>query len=602
MDHIDRENLVRLIAELIKTIKVVSVYPENNPLPIKLRESFCDRFSDFISESGGLRLSIAGDSISFDNKPIYHDSSGDEKLASIFHNAGITEISFKRKFGYQQADQFLMMMKNFLNRIEGAEDLITLLWKTNIVGFDYQTLEDAMLGEYDGEFFTREAARGGDDLSDSRYLDQSDGGMTVYNSIFLDDLDEEENKAPSESGLSGEEELVRGKMGWDENENELKELSKNIARVFDQHYQLQNDDDATAAAMIEEDAGQDFYKLAVELVREMAMQETEYGEFVDMVTVCEKFHSEAFERGQIDCAVETADLVFKFDKNLHPEKSRWKERLHTARAAMGAKDSFVQFGKALNAEPDFPPEKIEEYLSLFGWEALASVVDLLGELEHKDHRLSVCNYLSKADPKHVDILAKGIFDRRWFVVRNTSMILGQIGGQRANSFLEKAARHEDPRVRREVAIGLSEASSAGNIYLLKEFIWDDDPEVSRMAIESFLKLDPSLGVEPLITVINDARFAGLDDAIQEKMVVAFSSTGGEKAVGYLVKLINPWKFIPSSSEEFYRGVAFRALTSNPSAEAEKALLKLARSLRKKIRRMAGQALTERRDKLAGVQN
>ena len=425
--------------------------------------------------------------------------------------------------------------------------------------------------------------------------------MTVYNSIFLDEPDEEENETPSKSGMSGEEELVRGKMGWDEDENELKDISKNIARVFDQHYQLQDNDDAIAAAMIKEDAGQDFYKQAAALVREMALQENDYGEFVDMVTVCEKFHSEVFEKGRIDCAVETADFVFKFDKNLPPERSRWKERLHTARAAMGAKDSFVLFGKALNADPDFPPDMIEEYLGLFGWEALASVVDLLGELEHKDHRLAVCNYLGKADPKHVDILAKGIFDRRWFVVRNTSMVLGRIGGQRANSFLEKAAHHEDPRVRREVAIGLAEASSAGNIYLLKEFIWDDDPEVSRLAIESFLKLDPSLGAEPLITVINDARFAGLDDTVQEKVVVAFSSAGGEKAVGYLVKLINPRKLIPSYSEEFYRGVAFKALTSNPSPEAEKALLKLARSLRKKIRRMAGQALTERREKLMGVQ-
>ncbi len=601
MDQIDRENLARLIAELIKTIKVVSVYPENNPLPIKLRESFCERFSEFISESRELRLSIGSDAISFGNEPIYHDSSGDEKLASIFHNAGITEISFMPKFGYQQADEFLLMMKNFLNKIEGAEDLITLLWKTNIDGFDYQTLEDSMLGEYEGEFIAREAIKEGD-LSDSRYIDQSDGGMTVYNEIFLDDPDEEESDAPSESGLPAEEGFVRGKMGWAEDENELKEISKNIARVFDQHYQLQNDDDTTAAAIIEEDAGQDFYKLAAGLVREMVLQETEYGEFVEAVTVCEKFHSEAFGQGRIDCAVETADFVLNFDKGLSPERSRWKERLHTARAAMGAKDSFIQFGKALNADPDFPPEQIEDYLSLFGWEALASVVDLLGELEHKNHRLAVCDYLSKASPRHVDILAKGIFDRRWFVVRNTSMILARIGGQRANSFLEKAAHHEDSRVRREVAIGLAEASSANSIYLLKEFLWDDDREVSRMAIESFLKLDPSFGVEPLITVINDARFAGLDDTIQEKVVVAFSGVGGEKAVEYLVKLIDPWKFMPSSSEEFYRGVAFRALASNPSEAAEKALLKLARCLRKKIRCMAGQALAERRANLSEGQN
>jgi hypothetical protein len=592
VENNDREILAKFISELIKTIKVVSVYPENNPLPIKLRESFSERFSEFVVQCGKIRLVIGRDTISYDGKPVYRDTSDDEKPASLFHNAGITEISFGPTFGYEQANQFLVMMKKFLNRAEGSDDLVMLLWKSNIEGFDYQTLEDSILGEYEGDFFTRES-NVDDPLSDSRFINQSDSGKLNYNSIFLDDSDETTATKPPEKTPIAHDELWREKMGWHRAQHDTQELSDNIARLFDRHFRLQESDAAIAAALLEEETRHDLYKLAVGLTRELVMQEDDYVEFIETITVCEKFHTDVFEKGRIDCAVDIADFIVGLETRIPAERYRWKERLNTARAALGAKDTFVRFGRALNATPDFPPEEIERYLGLFGWEALASVADLLGELQHRTHRLAVCNYLCRANPRHVDILAKGIFDRRWFVVRNTAMILARIGGQRALTFLEKAARHEDPRVRREVAFGLIEASSPGSIYLLKEFIWDNDSEISLIAVEALLKIDRALAVDLLISVINDERFAGLNDSIQENVIIAFSRSGEKQAVDYLTALVNPWKLMPTLSDEFYRRVAFRALAANRSDEAEKALVKLSRCLRGKIRRMANQARVER---------
>lgn len=592
MEITDRDQLTKLIAELIKTIKVVSVYPENNPLPVKLRESFCERFSDYLAGCGKLRLIIGRDIISCDGKPVYRDGQDDERPAALFHNAGITEISFAPTFGFRQADQFLMLMKKFLNRADGADDLIVLLWKSNIEGFDYQTLEDSILGEYEGEFFTKESNEDGY-TCDSRYINPSDSGRLAYNSIFLDDSSDD--NASASLSASADNELARGKMGWEKEKKDTRELAESIARVFDQHYRLQDTDHAVAAAILEVDTHKDMYKQAVGLLREMIMQESDYGEFIETITVCEKFHSEVFDKGRIDCAIAVAEMIFGLDAKLPPDRYRWKERLSIASAALGAKDAFVRFGRALNAAPEFPAKEIEKYLGLFGWEALASIADLLGELQHRNHRLAVCDYLSRANPQHVDILAKGVFDRRWFVVRNTSMILARIGGQRAMGFLEKAARHEDPRVRKEVAIGMIEASSHGSVYLVKEFIWDNDPGISKMAVDSILKINQALGIELLISVINDDRFAGLDENIQENIIIAFSRAGGKQAVEYLVKLVNPWKLMTTTSDEFYRRVAFKALASNPSVEAEKGLLKLGRCLRKKIRRMANQARVEWRE-------
>ena len=77
--------------------------------------------------------------------------------------------------------------------------------------------------------------------------------------------------------------------------------------------------------------------------------------------------------------------------------------------------------------------------------------------------------------------------------------------------------------------------------------------------------------------------------------MTLSRLGGEHAVSYLVSLVTSGGFLKSQAKEFYRRIAFKALVGNHSEKAEKALLKLARSWRMDIRKMAKEALLSRRE-------
>ncbi|UCD18050.1 MAG: HEAT repeat domain-containing protein, partial [Candidatus Zixiibacteriota bacterium] len=284
---------------------------------------------------------------------------------------------------------------------------------------------------------------------------------------------------------------------------------------------------------------------------------------------------------------------------LSKQKPQWAERIHTALIVAGGKESFGQLARVLNDNKELCPKTLKRYLGCFGWESLSATVDLLGELEFASHRLAVCDYLSGAGPQYVDIIAKGIYDRHWFVVRNTVSILARIGGEKPLSYLEKAICHHEARVRIEVAKGLLDTITEGNRDILAELVWDGDETVSKTVIEGILKHRDDTALDIIKEVINDDRFAMLSDLDQQMFLVSFSRLAGERAVGYLTKLISEWRLMPSRFEEFYQQAAFVALAHNRSKAAEAVLLRYGRSLRKKIRRLAAQALALRREIIYG---
>ncbi|UCD93492.1 MAG: hypothetical protein JSU69_06880, partial [Candidatus Zixiibacteriota bacterium] len=181
------EDISKVLADLMKTIKVVSLYPENNPIPAKLKESFVERFTELICDCRGLRFVISQDKLLYGRETVYVDRSSEDNLASLFHNSGITEISFSSAFGFEEANAFFKTIKSYVNKEPGAEDLVPVLWQANIEGFEYKTLEDMVLREYDGEFVVHESDAGDNSFIRHQAGDDPEADRVQYSTIFLDD-------------------------------------------------------------------------------------------------------------------------------------------------------------------------------------------------------------------------------------------------------------------------------------------------------------------------------------------------------------------------------------------------------------------------------
>jgi HEAT repeat protein len=191
------------------------------------------------------------------------------------------------------------------------------------------------------------------------------------------------------------------------------------------------------------------------------------------------------------------------------------------------------------------------------------------------------------------MVAKAVYDKRWFVVRNAVMILGRIGNKRALSHLSKVVRHEDLRVRRELIAALIKQPSQGALDLLRSLISDQNQEIRRKAIDAVVARGGAAAFEAIGAVIDDEGFLNVDRHEQQRLLNAYSSLGGEQAVDFLSQLILKFNVFRDSTLTFLRQAAFEALTVNGSDESEQLLKRLARSWRPDVRHRAVAALHRR---------
>jgi len=617
----------KTLIELLKVIKVVSMYPEDNPLPAKLKESFSDRFADLTRESGPLTFIIGRNNIRYEGEIVYEDHSADEALAEIFFKAGITQIAFAPSFQFDECGHFFKIMKSYINREPGAEDLVALFWQEGMAGFTYTTVEDVFLDEYDGEFTVRTGnedddsfirrGRGAGETGDGNPED--DSGRIQYSAIFLTDDEAVEASAkgvgdavgmpastghgrmavPGSAGLPMPQELAELKMGMAAVPSGSSTRLPDTVQMLNDAFMLSESDMARIEEILKNDAQFDPYESTCVLINEMLWNQKEYNEFSEVITVIEKTQTDFVQCGNLSAAARLFVYLDEFQATLDKSHSKWKERIHEAYVVAGGKERLSSLATALNNHPDIEGKVVCDYLSIFGWEALSAIVDLLGVLEFRSHREAICDFLVKSGKEHIDIISRGIFDRRWFVVRNSVSVLSRIGGARAFGYLEKALGHEDPRVRLQIARGLSNSNDDKSISILKKLIWDSDEIVSQLAIQSLLKLDSGEGFKVVTELINDDRFASLSEGNQELFITAFSELGGEYAVSYLMTLISGWGFLQTQAQLLYQTIAFKALSRNKSEKAEAALLRLSRSWRKGIRKKAQVALKERREIIYG---
>ncbi len=604
----------RLLVDLTKIVKIVSMYPEGNPLPTKLKETFSERFTDLIKEKGQLQFVVNQGEIRFREQVVYKNDLIEESLALMLHNSGITEIAFGPDYDFQSSNLFFKTVKAFVNKEPGAGDLINLFWQSNIPGFDYSTVEDMILREYDGGIMVQEEMESEDSFIRRKAGGLNDSNKIVYSSIFLDDetsspIEEGQNSGGGYAVKPGQDipgavlvrdqrpvffdEISEKVMGLNPMTQPAKASLPDTTLILNEAFAMDQIDLEKVEMMLRQDAEFDMTKETVALLREMLYQENEIPEFIETLTAAEKTQTEFVRLGFLEAAGAILEIMKELVSS--PEiRPGWKERLNSALALSGGKEKLDILGGALNRNPQIGAPDINKYLDHFGWEALSGVTGLLGDLEHQHHREALCAYMERTGGEHIDIIARGIYDRRWFVVRNTVSILTGIGGEKAYAYLEKAINHEDSRVRLQVVKGLQQNKDGKKAALLSKLVWDRDVVVSQTAFETIMMQGGGEKLETAASIINDDHFPQLEPSLQEQMLILYSQLGGEQAVGFLLELIDGWKVVKSADREAYREMAFRALGNNKSEKAEKALLKFNRAWNKNIRRMAAEAIAARR--------
>jgi len=629
------EDIRYILKDFLKVIKVVSMYPEDNPLPQSLKQSFSEKLESVANEYGPINIVVEKECLVYKNEVVFRDSSKEESLAGLFFNTGITRFTMQPTLSVDEIYKLLDTFKDFLNAPKNSCDLAGLIWEAEISDFRFSTVEDIALSGYDGkieEQFLSSGSSGtpadhsifgaGDAMEYGSIFDSAslppepldssrpvetnlddtpskgipEGGSIFYSHVYHN-LDDEQSAKVVEKEQALNTAAAAEAMGFADLAP-AREVP-NTTLILNDEFKLSEEEENEFGVLLDEDNNFDMFESTAEILKEILHQEIDFSGFSESVTISEKIISDLLRAGALEQAASVLNYIGKLEEMIAPEKPKWAERLKETAITAGSRERLQVVLEGLNANPEIDESKIRSYLNNLGWESLAGVTEIMGEIEHRSHREAFNNYLSQVGQNKVDIISRGIFDKRWFVVRNTAIVLARIGDDKALSYLEKIVDHDEQRVRLAIVEHIKESKNPKALKILSQTVMDEDSEVRKSSINSIIGLKGQGAFDVIEGIVKDNGFTDFDPTDQELLLEAYSIIGGDKSVAFLTRKILKYNFFRKASVAHLRRASMEALAINRSERAEKALIKLSGSWRANIRNLSTQAMNKRRSILYG---
>lgn len=190
-------------------------------------------------------------------------------------------------------------------------------------------------------------------------------------------------------------------------------------------------------------------------------------------------------------------------------------------------------------------EERETLVDLFreiGEPAVALLVERLTLAESRNARKLIIDALVAIGAESVALLTEHLVDRRWYVVRNAAVILGEIGDPASAEPLRDCLVHTDVRVRREalrslVKIGGEQAEDA-----IIGLLAAEDNLTKRHAVISLGLLKSRRAVEPLCALVERRDPFKKSLAFKRDVIQSLGRIGDRRAVPSLLRLLEhrPW--------------------------------------------------------------
>jgi HEAT repeat protein len=223
----------------------------------------------------------------------------------------------------------------------------------------------------------------------------------------------------------------------------------------------------------------------------------------------------------------------------------------------------------LDREEGIRLEDVSGYLVLLQRNSIKPLIKLLGELKNSKTRRVLCDALSEIGKNAIELIIPFMEDRRWYLVRNITYILGRIGQEQAIPYVQKALGHEDIRVRREAVQALGIIGGQKAVGLLVKSLTDDDVRIRSMAALNLGKVGKTAGLIPLLEVVQSKEFHRKETAEVKAFFEAIGMIGSNEAISVLQQLLERknW-FGRGATDEMRMGAAHAlAMIGTPEGRA-----------------------------------
>jgi len=547
------DELVKTVQEvvnlLIKAIKILCIYPPDNPIPKEFRHNLFRKLTEFLEENEELKLGIDQSRLLFKDSVILKEEKKDEGVAFALYRDGIRELSFHNGLEQEELFSFLETITSCLKSSLPEDDLVTLFWEKDLPHIKFSAVD---------EFLS-------EDISD---LPQPTGTKDLKQ-LYYSEIELQENKT-REVELPARIQVERFLRDLDlVPQQELNELK----------------------FLLEKDKSFEPLKEMFFILKEVLSGDREFSDFSETVLLLEKLLDSLVSQEEFYLASEVLLLLKNLEKaESDAGQAHRAERIKEALNRAGDKERMKTLTQILNQNPRLDLFSARKYLSLLGRNTVPHLVDMLGELENFATRSMVCTVLENWGEKSIELLSKGVYDRRWYVVRNVVGVLGRIGSPLAIPYLKKTIGHQDLRVRKQTLEALSRIKGEEVTSILLGLL-EDPEEKLRVRAARFLGERPiQEAFEHISNLISRKNFR--DKSPEEKKILleTFAHSGKDKAVNLLKKLILKKAWFKKDKKKETSYLALKALASVNSPSSQEALKELSTYGSKKTRQQANQLL------------
>jgi HEAT repeat protein len=496
-----------LTSAIIKAIKAFRFYPPDNPTLRAFRDTLFRKFQFFLNKYNAFTLQVGEYEFSYNGKVLYENRDAKVSLAFLFYKDGLRELRFTKGLEDLEIEGLLEVIKRSDNINELEDDLVTMVWERDFAHIGYLATD---------EFLEENPVPIPDNVDQLR---RNLVSAPPAHNVAVDHFEEE-----TEEGIELDRILSKG-------------IEEPLPFVSNKGvYFLTSEELEGLKKEVDSEIHATFVFNILDILFEILALEKEEEGYKDTINYFNKILDALVTLGEFQRA---GDLLKRFYIILKTyQLNDWQKEM-VQRFILGAGESqrVELIGKVLEREEGLRLEEVNNFLVLLQRNSIQPLVKLLGELKNSKTRRVLCDSLSEIGKNAIELIAPFLDDKRWYLVRNITYILGRIGKEQAFTYLQKSFNHSEIRVRREAvqALGLIGGSKA--VGLLIRALNDTDVRIRSMAAINVGKIGKTAGLATLLEIVQTKDFAKRDPTEVKAFFDAIGMIGSNEATPVLEEIL-----------------------------------------------------------------
>ncbi len=571
IDSLKRQNpksAVEFYNYLVKAIKAKLVYPASSKLPAQFRDEFIHKATEIIERANGLQFKITSSSILYNGTPVYESASKNENLAYIFFRDGLIGIEFLPGITPDELGNIVDLLAKMMRTSYVDDDLATLLWESNFEHIQYELIEEGLeieTFEYSADRFRNTGANSGD--IESFFVNE---GKLVF--------DEGEFEATRQANNSP----FRG--------GAYATMSEKSHQFLNQISDFSQEEKKQIAELLASDANFQHTDYLITIIFEILGMEKEVAGYVEVLGFIGKALDSLTSSGNFIGASMLINRMHELSNVLKNLKNQRAEKIDNFLFECASKEKIAALSQTLNNIKDIDIHGLRAYLEQLPWAAIDPLIGSLGELTEFKARLAVCEVLKTLGKDHIELLARGLEDEKWYVVRNIVGIMGELDNPRVINYLKRTIRHPDYRVRHETLTAVAKINSEESVDFMILALSDPDNKIQLASLRYLAEKKSKRAFMAVENLIKDKNFRNKPPEQIREIIEVYAILGQAKALPYIKSLLGKKLLFGSAMDERLRIYAAGALGKIDQAEAVALLNKLTSSKDTKVAAAALRAI------------